>query len=163
MPFVEPPSWTHHKAEVDTGVQLHYVDVPASSPESSSSSSGELKGRAIVLIHGFPQTWYMWRHTIPLLSELGLRVIAVDYRGAGDSDRPRSGYDKMTMGRDIYRLYHDKLGLEKVIVCGSDIGSMVAVSLAVQFRESVEALITFGEFGELCDPSFRSFFVPALG
>ncbi|WVR04838.1 hypothetical protein IAU60_001850 [Kwoniella sp. DSM 27419] len=133
----EPPSWVHGKAEVAPGVQLHYVDVQ---PARGSSQS---RSRTIVLIHGFPQTWYCFRHVIQPLADAGLRVIAVDYRGAGDSDRPRGGYDKMTMGKDIHTLYKEKLGVDKAIICGSDIGSMVAVSLAVQFREDVEALMTF--------------------
>ncbi|WWD16257.1 hypothetical protein CI109_100683 [Kwoniella shandongensis] len=136
----EPSSWKHGKAEVADGVSLHYVDVPPSSSPSSTSSNG---GKTIILIHGFPQTWYCYRHVIEPLSKLGLRVIAVDYRGAGDSDRPRGGYDKMTMGKDVHTLYKEKLGIGKAIICGSDIGSMVAVSLATQFREDVEALITF--------------------
>nr|XP_018999347.1 uncharacterized protein I203_08123 [Kwoniella mangroviensis CBS 8507]OCF62808.1 hypothetical protein I203_08123 [Kwoniella mangroviensis CBS 8507] len=75
--------------------------------------------------------------------QLALRVITVDYRGAGDSDRPRDGYDKLTMSRDIHTLYKDKLGIDKVILVGSDIGSMVASNLAMQFEHDVEALVTF--------------------
>ncbi|OCF33798.1 hypothetical protein I316_04510 [Kwoniella heveanensis BCC8398] len=143
----EPSNWTHGKAEVAPGVQLHFVDAKppggASSSSSSASSSSSSKGKTIILIHGFPQTWYCFRHVIQPLVDSGLRVIAVDYRGAGDSDRPRDGYDKMTMGKDIHTLYKEKLGIEKAIICGADIGSMVAVSLAVQFRDDVEALVTF--------------------
>ncbi|WVW78175.1 hypothetical protein I302_100126 [Kwoniella bestiolae CBS 10118] len=135
----EPSTWTHGKAEVSPGVKLHYVD----SKPSRSISAGNSKGKTIVLIHGFPQTWYCWRQVIQPLSELGFRVIAVDYRGAGDSDRPRSGYDKLTMSRDIHTLFKEKLGVDKAIIVGSDIGSMVASNLAVQFQEDVEALITF--------------------
>ncbi|KAK8869482.1 hypothetical protein IAR55_000047 [Kwoniella newhampshirensis] len=143
-PFTgEHPSWKHGKSEVAPGVSLHYVDVPPVSSTSSSNSGGK-STKTIILIHGFPQTWYCYRHVMQPLAEVGLRVIAVDYRGAGDSDRPRDGYDKMTMGKDIHTLYKEKLGVDgKAIICGSDIGSMVAVSLAMQFREDVEALITF--------------------
>ncbi|WWC86649.1 uncharacterized protein L201_001526 [Kwoniella dendrophila CBS 6074] len=133
----EPSTWVHSKAEVEPGVKIHYVDVDP----SSSGTSGN--GKTIVLIHGFPQTWYCWRQVIGPFSELGFRVIAVDYRGAGDSDKPRNGYDKSTMSKDIHTLYKEKLGIEKAIIVGSDIGSMVASSLALQFENDVEALITF--------------------
>jgi pimeloyl-ACP methyl ester carboxylesterase len=79
------------------------------------------------------------------LADLGYNVIAVDYRGAGDSNHPSAGYDKMTMAKDIHSLYHDKLGIDKAIVLGTDIGSMVAVSLALQFEDDVLALVTGGE------------------
>jgi pimeloyl-ACP methyl ester carboxylesterase len=57
--------------------------------------------RAAVLFHGFPQTWYAWHGFIPRLTAAGFRVIAVDYRGAGNSSRPLGGYDKRTMALDI--------------------------------------------------------------
>lgn len=75
---------------------------------------------------------------------MGLRVLAVDYRGAGHSTRPREGYDKMTMGEDLGLLV-GKLGVKKVIVLGHDIGSMVAVGMALQFRDTVEGLLIMGE------------------
>jgi pimeloyl-ACP methyl ester carboxylesterase len=78
------------------------------------------------------------------LADSGYDVIAVDYRGAGDSNHPAGGYDKMTMAKDVHTLYHDKLQIDKAIVLGTDIGSMVAVSLALQFEEDVLALITGG-------------------
>ena len=79
------------------------------------------------------------------LADLGYNVIAVDYRGAGDSNHPADGYDKITMAKDIHTLYHDKLKIDKAIIFGTDIGSMVAVSLALQFEEDVLACITGGE------------------
>ncbi|WRT64531.1 uncharacterized protein IL334_001463 [Kwoniella shivajii] len=134
----EPSNWVHGKVEVSPGIRLHYVDV------KPLNSNGTGKGKTIVLIHGFPLTWYSWRHVIQPLSELGLRVLAVDYRGAGDSDRPRYGYDKITMSKDIHTFYKKLLGEnEKPIICGKDIGSMVASNLALQFEDDIEALITF--------------------
>ncbi|WVQ69536.1 uncharacterized protein L199_007756 [Kwoniella botswanensis] len=137
----EPSNWNHGKQEISPDVKIHYVDVQPSSFNNQPSRPASEK--TILLIHGFPQTWYCWRQVIRPLTELGLRVIAVDYRGAGDSDRPRDGYDKLTMSRDIHTLYKDKLGIDKVILVGSDIGSMVASNLAMQFEDDVEALITF--------------------
>jgi pimeloyl-ACP methyl ester carboxylesterase len=132
--FTEPKNWSHHTTWVTPDVKIHHVDVQPTEPN----------GLSIVLIHGFPQTWYSWRHMMQPLADLGYRVIAVDYRGAGDSNHPAGGYDKMTMAQDIHTLYRDKLHIEEPIVFGTDIGSMVAVSLAIQFEEDVLALVTGG-------------------
>lgn len=108
--FQEPSHWKHHSTEVSPGVKLHHVDVH---PSSSSAN-----GRSIILIHGYPQTWYSWRHVIQPLADAGYRVVAVDYRGAGDSSHPEGGYDKMTMAKDVHTLYHEKLGIQKAVVVG---------------------------------------------
>jgi len=78
-------AFKHGKAEVGD-VRLHYVTAGV--------------GPALVLIHGFPQTWRAWREVIPALAE-HFTVIAPDYRGAGDSSRPLDGYDKKTMAADV--------------------------------------------------------------
>lgn len=139
----EPKGWTHHLVAPtpDSEVKIHYVDCP---PTTSSPSSTP---KTILLIHGFPQTWYEFRHIIPALTEMGLRVVAVDYRGAGASTRPVGGYDKMTMGKDLGDLVVNVLGLKKVLVLGHDIGSMVAVGMTLQFRDVVEGLMIMGESG----------------
>jgi pimeloyl-ACP methyl ester carboxylesterase len=134
-PFQEPSHWTHHLPEVSPGVKIHYVEVTPNEPS----------GRTIVLIHGFPQTWYEFRHIMQPLADQGLRVVAVDYRGAGASSRPQGGYDKLTMARDIRDLYVEHLGVERAIVFGHDIGSMVAVNLALQFPDNVEKLVAAGQ------------------
>ena len=131
----EQEHWTHHTSWVTPSVKLHYVHVGPTKPN----------GLSCVLIHGYPQTWYCFRNMMQPLADLGYNVIAVDYRGAGDSDHPADGYDKMTMAKDIHTLYHDKLKIDKAIIFGTDIGSMVAVSLALQFEEDVLACITGGE------------------
>ena len=120
---------THGTAEIEPGLRLHYV----------SAGEGD---RTLVLLHGFPQTWRAWRRLIPLLSAQGYRVIAVDYRGAGHSTRPVAGYDKKTMAGDIRRLLREALGFSApVILCGHDIGLMVAFAYAQQFRDEVSHLV----------------------
>lgn len=133
--FQEPYNWGHHSLWVEEHVKIHYVEAMPAVPN----------GRTIVLIHGYPETWYAFRFAIGPLSDMGYRVIAVDYRGAGESNKPLNGYDKETMAKDIHTLYHGKLGIDSAIICGYDIGSMIAVSLALLYREHVEALISFGE------------------
>ena len=77
---------THGLAEVEPGLRLHYV----------TAGTGE---RVVVLVHGFPQTWYEWRRVMPALVEAGLRVVAPDYRGAGHSWCPAGGHQGI--GRPI--------------------------------------------------------------
>lgn len=71
-------------------MRLHYVVAGDADP-------------TIVLLHGFPQTWWQWHRIIPPLVEAGYRVVAPDYRGAGDSWRPTTGYDKRTMAATSMR------------------------------------------------------------
>jgi pimeloyl-ACP methyl ester carboxylesterase len=95
-----------------------------------------------VLLHGFPQTWWEWRHVIPELVTAGYRVVAPDYRGAGNSWRPAGGYDKKTMAQDIRSLLSDHLRIEHpVVLVGHDIGLMVAYAFAQSYREAVSHLV----------------------
>lgn len=96
------------------------------------------EGPPIVLIHGFPQTWWEWHHVMPLLAE-HFSVVAVDLRGAGFSDCPLDGYDKVTMARDVHEVML-ALGHERYAVCGHDIGGMVALALAFTHRAAVSHL-----------------------
>ena len=70
--------YTHYKTTVN-GILMHYV------------MGG--KGDPIVLLHGWPETWYEWRHIIPQLIANNYTVIAPDMRGLGDSEKPQTGYD----------------------------------------------------------------------
>ncbi len=118
----------HAMADIEPGLRLHHV------------TAGE--GPAtVVLLHGFPQTWWEWRHVIPPLVEAGVRVVAPDYRGAGHSWRPPGGYDKLTMARDVHRLVREHLRIEEPLtIVGHDLGLMVAYAYAQEFRDGVERL-----------------------
>jgi pimeloyl-ACP methyl ester carboxylesterase len=109
-------------------VRLHYV------------TAGE--GDAVVLLHGWPQTWHMWRDVIPGLAAR-YRIIAPDLRGLGDSSRPVTGYDKKTIAEDVWRLAHDVLGEEKLFVVGHDWGGPTAYALAAQHRDAVRRMAIF--------------------
>ena len=109
-------------------VRLHYV------------TAGE--GDAVVLLHGWPQTWYMWRNVIPGLAKR-YRVIAPDLRGLGDSSRPVAGYDKKTIAEDVWRLAHDVLGERRLFVAGHDWGGPTAYALAAQHRDAVRRIAIF--------------------
>nr|7JQY_A Chain A, Cif-like 1 [Burkholderia cenocepacia J2315]7JQY_B Chain B, Cif-like 1 [Burkholderia cenocepacia J2315]7JQY_C Chain C, Cif-like 1 [Burkholderia cenocepacia J2315]7JQY_D Chain D, Cif-like 1 [Burkholderia cenocepacia J2315]7JQY_E Chain E, Cif-like 1 [Burkholderia cenocepacia J2315]7JQY_F Chain F, Cif-like 1 [Burkholderia cenocepacia J2315]7JQY_G Chain G, Cif-like 1 [Burkholderia cenocepacia J2315]7JQY_H Chain H, Cif-like 1 [Burkholderia cenocepacia J2315] len=108
-------------------VRLHYV------------TGGPDDGEMVVLLHGWPQTWYTWRHVMPALAEDGYRVVAVDYRGAGESDKPLGGYDKASMAGDIRALVH-QLGATRIHLVGRSIGVMVAYAYAAQWPTEIVKL-----------------------
>ncbi|NKE61092.1 alpha/beta hydrolase [Lentzea sp. PSKA42] len=110
------PGFRHNYTEVN-GVRLHYV------------TGG--RGEPLVLLPGWPQTWWEYHKIMPALATK-FRVIAVDLRGMGGSEKPQGGYDKKTMATDIHELVK-KLGYDKVGVAGHDIGSQVAFSFAANF------------------------------
>jgi len=107
-------------------VTLHYV------------TAGE--GDAVVLLHGWPQTWYMWHHIIPNLAER-YQVVAPDMRGLGDSTRPPSGYDKKTVANDIWLLLKDHLGIDRVFLIGHDWGGPTAFAFAIAHPDTVRRLV----------------------
>lgn len=95
-------------------------------------------GPPILLLHGWPETWWEWHQVMPLLAGQ-FSVVAIDLRGAGFSDCPLDGYDKATMARDAHGVMA-ALGHERYAVCGHDIGGMVAMAQATLHREAVTHL-----------------------
>jgi pimeloyl-ACP methyl ester carboxylesterase len=119
---------THGMADIEPGLRLHYV------------TEGE-GPRTVVLLHGFPQTWWEWHRVLPALSER-FRVVAPDYRGAGHSWRPHGGYDKRTMAHDIRRLVREHLAIDgEIALVGHDIGLMVAYAYAQAYRDELSHLV----------------------
>ena len=119
-------------------VRIHYVECLP--PSSASSTLG-----TILLIHGFPETSYQFRKVIPSLASAGYRVLAPDYRGAGYSSKPPSGYTKKDIATDLHTLVTEHLGIkEKIHVVGHDIGGMIAHALVALFPDSVET-VAWGE------------------
>src|SRR5437763_14013838 len=86
---IDNMTFSHHMASVN-GVQIHYV-------------IGGHGGDPVVLLHGWPQTWYEWRHVMPALAK-NYTVIVPDLRGLGDSSKPAMGYDGKTVAEDIHQL-----------------------------------------------------------
>lgn len=120
-----PEGFTEQQTNVD-GVMINYVSGGA--------------GPTVLLLHGYPQTWYAWREVLPELAQR-YTVVAPDLRGAGDSDAPASGYDKKTLAGDMHRLL-DQLRLDGAVrVVGHDIGAMVAYTFAAQHPDRVERLV----------------------
>lgn len=96
-------------------------------------------GPPLVLLHGWPQTWYEWRHVVPDLAR-HYTLIMPDLRGLGDSSRPVEGYDKKTVANDIWRLVHDRLGHRSFSLVGHDWGGPTAYALAAAHPEAVRRL-----------------------
>ncbi|PDP87579.1 alpha/beta hydrolase [Glycomyces fuscus] len=115
--------FTSRHADVD-GVRLHYVEGGSGTP--------------LVLLGGWPQTWWQWHKVMPALARRH-RVIAVDLRGMGGSARPAGGYDKKSMARDVRGLVRH-LGLGSVDVVGHDIGAMVAYAYAANHPEATRRI-----------------------
>ncbi|MGE0684976.1 MAG: alpha/beta fold hydrolase [Candidatus Binatia bacterium] len=120
-----PPHFQHHYANLKD-VRLHYVTLG--------------QGKPVVLLHGWPQTWYEWRLVMPRVA-VQFQLIAPDLRGLGDSSRPLNGYDKKTVADDIWQLMHDHLKHEKFAVVGHDAGAVVAFRFAVDHPEAVTHLV----------------------
>ncbi|QRP47942.1 alpha/beta fold hydrolase [Amycolatopsis sp. FDAARGOS 1241] len=97
-------------------------------------------GPTVVLLHGYPETWYEWKDVMPALAE-HYTVIAPDLRGAGGSSAPTEGYDKTTMAEDLHALLVQLHLTHNINLVGHDIGTMVAYSYAAQHREDVAKLV----------------------
>jgi pimeloyl-ACP methyl ester carboxylesterase len=93
----------------------------------------------VLLMHGWPQHWYLWRDVIPLVAPHA-RVIAPDFRGFGWTDVPDAGYEKDQLARDMLALL-DRLEVEKVTIAGHDWGGYVGFLLALEHPERVEAFL----------------------
>ena len=122
---IDNATFSHHKTLIN-GFLMHYI------------IGG--KGVPIVLLHGWPETWYEWRHIIPELIANNYTVIAPDMRGLGDSEKPQTGYDTKTLADDIYQLVK-KLGYSKTYIVAHDWGGPVAYSYAAAHPEDVNKMI----------------------
>jgi microsomal epoxide hydrolase len=115
-----------HRFETIDGTRLHYV------------SGGAPDGEIVVLLAGFPESWFAWRKVMPLLAAR-YRVIAVDLPGQGDSDRPADGYDTQTLAGAMHGLLQ-RLGATSYHLAAHDIGAWVAYPYAALFGEEVRSL-----------------------
>jgi pimeloyl-ACP methyl ester carboxylesterase len=136
---IDNVTFSHHMTTVN-GIQMHYV------------MGG--KGDPVVLLHGYPQSWYEWRHVMPALAK-NYTVVAPDLRGFGDSSRPVTGYDGKTTAEDISQLV-SQLGFNKIFLVAHDVGAQTAYSYAVAHPNNVTKLV-------LMDFPFPGFLPPEFG
>jgi pimeloyl-ACP methyl ester carboxylesterase len=121
---IDNMTFSHHIASVN-GIQMHYV------------IGGQ--GDPVVLLHGWPQTWYEWRHIMPALAR-NYTVIVPDLRGLGDSSKPLTGYDGNTTAEDIHQLVA-QLGFKDIFLVGHDLGAFVSYSYAAAHPNEVLRLV----------------------
>jgi pimeloyl-ACP methyl ester carboxylesterase len=106
--------WVHRDVSAN-GIRLHVAAL------------GD--GPLVLLLHGFPEFWWSWRHQLVALAEAGFRAVAVDLRGYGDSDKPPRGYDGWTLSGDVAGLIR-ALGERSASVVGHDWGGLLAWTVA---------------------------------
>lgn len=125
------PNWTSHIVDLD-GVKIHYLDNGGTGP-------------VLMCLHGTSMSANAWGHLGASLKD-AFRVIAVDMRGHGLSDRPSTTYTMAEMASDIEKLA-EKLDLKGITTIGSSVGNQVAVAFAAKNPDRVAGMI-------LSDPSF---------
>jgi pimeloyl-ACP methyl ester carboxylesterase len=120
---------TEHRRLRGRGVTLHVV------------TAGPASGRPVILLHGFPDFWYGWRHQIDALAAAGLRLIVPDQRGYGLSDKPRRirAYDIDELSGDVLAVM-DALDLPRASLVGHDFGGGVAWWIAANHPARVDRL-----------------------
>lgn len=106
------------------------------------AEAGEPGAPLVLLLHGFPEFWYGWRHQLPALAAAGFHVVAPDLRGYNESDRPARvrDYRIELLARDVARLV-DALGHERAHVVGHDWGGGVAWAFACRYPERLDRLV----------------------
>jgi pimeloyl-ACP methyl ester carboxylesterase len=106
-----PGPWTHRAVSAN-GIRLHVAECDGGGP-------------LVVLLHGFPEFWWSWRHQLPALAAGGHRVVAADLRGYGESDKTPRGYDLWTLAGDVAGLIR-ALGESKAHLVGHGWGGLIA-------------------------------------
>lgn len=119
-----PGPWTHRQVAAN-GAQFHVVEAG--------------QGPLVLLLHGFPEFWWTWRHQIPALADAGYRVAAMDLRGYGGSDKTPRGYDPYTVSADVSGVVR-ALGRRAAVVVGHGWGGFFAWTAAVLRPGYVEAI-----------------------
>src|SRR6202046_2602768 len=114
-----------HRTVSPTGTRFHVAE------------AGD--GPLVLLLHGFPEFWWTWRHQLAGLPEAGFRAAAVDLRGYGGSDKPPRGYDLITAASDAGRLIR-AMGEANAIVVGHGLGGLIAWTLAAYYPKTVRRL-----------------------
>ncbi|MGQ4513263.1 alpha/beta fold hydrolase [Streptomyces sp. DW26H14] len=125
LPLPDLAGFTHRWVDAD-GVRLHAVE------------GGPPAGPAVVLLAGFPQTWWAWRKVMPGLADR-FHVIAVDLPGQGHSERPPRGYDTHTVATHVHAAV-EALGVSDYWLAAHDVGAWVAFSLALKFESRLRGV-----------------------
>ncbi len=130
------PSW---EPPEDSGIAIRFVEANGLTFEVAEAGKGE---RLAILLHGFPELHYSWRHQMPMLAEMGYRVWAPNMRGYGASDRPGGieAYRVNTLVQDVAALI-DASGAKEVTLIAHDWGAIVAWHFAIKRLRPLARLV----------------------
>jgi len=117
-----------HREVLARGLRFHVAEAGAGDP--------------VVLVHGWPQHWWMWRHVVPLLAPHA-RLVMIDLRGFGWTDAPPGAYDKQTLADDLLAVL-DALDLERVCLMGHDWGAWSGFLACLAEPERFAAFLALG-------------------
>jgi pimeloyl-ACP methyl ester carboxylesterase len=117
-----------HRTVPARGLRFHVAEAGAGDP--------------VVLVHGWPQHWWMWRHVVPLLAPHA-RLVMIDLRGFGWSDAPPGAYDKQTLADDVLAVL-DALGLDRVCLMAHDWGAWSGFLACLAAPERFAAFLALG-------------------
>ena len=120
--------WTHRVVSAN-GIGLHVAEAGT--------------GPLVLLLHGFPEFWWTWRHQLVGLADAGFRVVAPDLRGYGASDKPPRGYDAVTLAADVAGLVR-ALGERDATIVGHDWGGLLAWTVGTLHPRVVRRLAVLG-------------------
>ncbi len=110
-------NWAHRTLSVN-GIRLHFVEAGT--------------GPLVLFVHGFPESWYSWRHQLPVIADAGYRAVAIDVRGYGRSSAPTpiESYRMLTKVADNVALVA-ALGEDQAVIVGHDWGAPIAWNSAL--------------------------------
>jgi pimeloyl-ACP methyl ester carboxylesterase len=124
---VEIPGPWQHRHVAANGARFHVAE------------AGPADGALVLLLHGFPEFWWTWRHLLPVLADAGLHAVAMDLRGYGGSDKTPRGYDPVTLAGDVSGVVK-ALGSRSATLVGHGWGGYVGWATAVLRAREVSAL-----------------------
>jgi pimeloyl-ACP methyl ester carboxylesterase len=120
--------------------EITYRQIATNGINLHIAEAGE--GPLVLMIHGFPELWYSYRHQLPALADAGYHAVALDNRGYGDSDRPHEveAYRLREMHADFLGIL-DALGEEQAVIVGHDWGAMMSWTAAALYPERFRAVV----------------------
>ena len=122
------------------GVEVEHRYVDARGLRTHVALAGRADGDPVVLVHGWPQHWWIWRGVLPALAGAGYRCICPDLRGHGWTDAPPDGYEKEQFATDVLAAL-DELGVERFKLVGHDWGGFAGFLMALRAPERIEKLL----------------------
>lgn len=135
----DPENVAHGYVTIKPGTQLHFVEMGSGPP--------------VCLCHGFPESWFSWRHQIPALADAGFRVLALEMKGYGDSTAPPDieEYSQQEICKDLV-VFLDKLGISQAVFIGHDWGGATVWNMALFYPERVRAVASLNTPFKPADP-----------